>query len=502
MRGLGKYVGKGRRRGGVIFDYYIDSDNGSDSNNGKYASSAFATFANIPTDKAYKIGIASNSVIRGQLNLNYDGFFVDSYGTGTKPKILATDIITGWTKTSGYTNIYQKAITIDNTSTSASIFVRAFVDGARLQYKTSLANLDIGIGYYYAGTYPNYTVYVNNAEDISVSTKQYEVTTRLHCIVSNNNNNHNIRNIDCYYNAHMDGSIVLRGTGLNLYNLGAYEGSKHNILTGAGIFDNIVAKYAQYFVGSTNTSKSLYVNYLTAAAGQTVTYKNCTAEWTLTEVLAENNCTAFLQHTDGISRFGDTTLDNCTVKYCSNAFNVGMCDNVYIVNPITTDCKGFCAASGNNIYINQGIADYSNIAAAQLFSSIASNSKIYIRGNFYSKFKSANAGMFYLQGAKDGIVIDIDGMITDPSAAAGTIRCFECESGITNTLIKVRNMYFNGLTYVFRTYNTGVTIDSDYNYIAALAYHGSTVNNVSYSNFTNYRNGTGQDAHTLVANLP
>lgn len=99
------------------FDYYIDSVSGSDSNTGRSLSQAWATTAHahgqVGSTAGLRIGVAKGSEFFEQLPAFGTGSVIEAYGTGDRPRWRGDRVISnsGWTKTGGYTNIYQKTVT-------------------------------------------------------------------------------------------------------------------------------------------------------------------------------------------------------------------------------------------------------------------------------------------------------------------------------------------------------------------------------------------------------
>lgn len=117
-----------------IFNFYRDkyyvSETGNDSNSGKYPWAAWQTIdkvnaSNIEAGK--QVLFKKGDSFEGTLTIPTSGteskpIIYGSYGTGVKPKIYGSEVITGWTVHSG--NIYKATLTNDIT--------QLFVDGERL----------------------------------------------------------------------------------------------------------------------------------------------------------------------------------------------------------------------------------------------------------------------------------------------------------------------------------------------------------------------------------
>jgi hypothetical protein len=103
LRGLG--IGSlGGGGGAFVPDFYVDSVNGSDSNDGLTALTAFQTLSKARTEvlargSGTNLALVSGSDWREALNFGATtGITVGVVGTGSPPIIRCTDIATGWTQ--------------------------------------------------------------------------------------------------------------------------------------------------------------------------------------------------------------------------------------------------------------------------------------------------------------------------------------------------------------------------------------------------------------------
>lgn len=161
---------------GVSFNRYVDSVNGSDSNDGLTPATAKATFGAITQAPDMRIGIAKDSVFRAAISITQTGVVVGTYGTGNRPAFVgSTEITDTWSNVSGNvwsislasspTNLYLVAgysydqITklVKNTSTpttpgtnewghsSGTLYVNSAVDPNTLHYERVTASTTDGI---------------------------------------------------------------------------------------------------------------------------------------------------------------------------------------------------------------------------------------------------------------------------------------------------------------------------------------------------------------------
>jgi hypothetical protein len=96
-----------------------------------------------------------------------------AYGTGADPIITGADILTttGWTKTGGATNVYEKALT-----TNPGSYV--LEDGVKMTKQSSTANVDSNAGSYYWASDVIYVNATGASKDPSSNGKVYETPIR------------------------------------------------------------------------------------------------------------------------------------------------------------------------------------------------------------------------------------------------------------------------------------------------------------------------------------
>lgn len=95
--------------------YYVSSSTGSDANDGLTPETPFATITkvnalNLTTSTIKKVLFKRGDKFAGQITVSHSGteakkIIYDAYGTGEKPVIYGSEVITGWTLHSG--NIYK-----------------------------------------------------------------------------------------------------------------------------------------------------------------------------------------------------------------------------------------------------------------------------------------------------------------------------------------------------------------------------------------------------------
>lgn len=174
----------------MINPYFVDSVNGLDTNDGRSASTPLQTIAallakNPPANST--IYLARGSKWREVLGGLALGVNVIAYGQGPRPVLDASKVAANasFTKTAGYTNIYQIAWTH---SMAAADRHRVWENNVRLTRVTTLALCDSTAGSFYAPTVTangTDTVYVHASDNSAVNTngKTYELAALSNPIV-------------------------------------------------------------------------------------------------------------------------------------------------------------------------------------------------------------------------------------------------------------------------------------------------------------------------------
>ena len=165
----------------ILFDWYVDSVNGDDGNDGRAPSRAFKTIARLeaaPLAEYDKVGVARNSNFREQLDIAIDNLTVADYGTGSLPVFDASAIAANatFTKTGGRTNVYE--ITVSPDVDGVTTFINVWENDSFLTLATDVANCDATPGSYYVTSHvvAPLTIYVHasDSSDVRTNNKDYE----------------------------------------------------------------------------------------------------------------------------------------------------------------------------------------------------------------------------------------------------------------------------------------------------------------------------------------
>jgi hypothetical protein len=199
----------------AAYNYYVDSVNGNDANPGTSPALAFQNITALPTIAAgQSVGLADGSDWRQQLTVSGSNVTITAYGTGTRPILDASNVIpnASFTKTAGYTNVYNAATTTFACLATygagcSGSWINVWETGAAgdnangqtLKYETSIASVDSTACSYYlyggqttgGGAPTSATIYVHSCDGTSPITNgyTYEYANRRAAIYSNGNSN-------------------------------------------------------------------------------------------------------------------------------------------------------------------------------------------------------------------------------------------------------------------------------------------------------------------------
>lgn len=323
-----------------IYDWYVDSVYGSDSNDGLNPFGAFKTIAKLLTvwQPGESVGMASGSHWREEMV--YPGAYskVYAYGTGGTPILDASDVAlnASFSKTAGQTNVYEITVEIDS-PVGYSNWINIWEDDVNMLYVTSVANCDATPNSFYktaeSGTVTLY-VHASDSSDVTANGKEYTFSKRrtgarmayVGC---------HIEGIRTQKNLQADGSLLFNPscTGTDCW---AYFGSKHNVYYGEDcVLTRVHAVDANY-----NASSTYFVLNQDTPTGLGAYLVECTA--TKTQAASAGSAyTGFHGHNNVSGSFGTVNHINCTVTGMEKGFTMNNADIVNWVNCTTTGL-GIC----------------------------------------------------------------------------------------------------------------------------------------------------------------
>ncbi len=190
----------------AAYTYYVDSVNGSDSNPGTSPSLAFKNITALPTINAgQSVGLASGSYWRQELAAIANNVKITSYGSGALPILDGSDVVANatFTKTGGYTNVYNTA-TLTFGYSGANAWINVWETGGAgdsatgkfLQNVASIALVDSTSCSYYisgmttSGTPTSAAIYIHSCDGTSpiANGYTYEYANRRSAVYINGTN--------------------------------------------------------------------------------------------------------------------------------------------------------------------------------------------------------------------------------------------------------------------------------------------------------------------------
>lgn len=478
-----------------VYDYFVDSVNGDDSNTGLTSALALRTISDLETKGMFdgaRIGLAKGSTWREMLDIDNDNVTIEAYGSGNKPLFDASDEISSgaWSKTDGQTNVYEASLPIDvTTSNGGARYMGVWIDDTRLVQASSLANADSTPGSYYVSSLASspVTLYVH-ATDSSVPSadgKTYEYTNRAHGLDTYDATGVTIRGIHGRRNFDSYGSIVVGRSG-SAYDIQVSEGNTHNILVRANTYvEDLVADEAYANVGS-EIPFVYYEN--TPPANSTVTCVDCSVTRT------SGSGTAFYGHTGGGSTFKTFTLTNPTVSQANSSigFNSANTDNFTVTN--ATVSNGSTAVKSGAASTTINTLAFTPTVAGQAVIQTDTASTTWNITDVTVTTGSINTGAFF-QASHASTTATITGTNYSSDTGKGHIygiRSTQAGFQLTSTQNSWR-ANSGGICYSFSN-GTNLSYSSDYNNFVTQCTFSIAGSN--YSTVADYKTGTGQDANS------
>lgn len=465
------------------YDWYVDSTNGNDANTGKSKSQAFQTITQLLTvlGAGDKVGLARGSHLREQLTLPGNNCQVAAYGSGARPIIDGSNVMSGWSKTGGQTYVYQISCTPE---WAAANYLNVWEDGAFLVRAASLAACDSTAGSYYPSSSSGaITLYVHPTDngDPATNGSTYEYSHRARSIGTANNSILGVRisGIHTRCNLEENGSILIYKQS-TVNDCLIADGSRHNLYVSEGsVLTNSTLRDAYYGAGS----YSLLVCYAATGTGLGFTCENCTCENTKGGI--DGLGTAFYGHvTSGslsavayrniaASNLGyglDTGSSASSVTI--ETFDAGNCTYGIIAN-VSMTISGYTHSIDTN---------RRSITAGGASTTInLSDSTTTLTGTYAS-------GHIYISGA--GATVNVEDCTFIDNNAQSIII-----SVATGADIYCRTSTFDHVTRPFNIAATGA-VDSDYNRFTDDV--APILNGTTYNTLALWQAGTGNDTHSTL----
>lgn len=470
----------------IPIDYYVDSENGDDDNDGKSPQTAVASIAKVLSmlQEGQTVGLASGSHWREHFVVTYNNIKLVAYGAGEKPIIDASDVVpsASWSKTAGRSNVYQISV-----SPEWGMFnwLNAWCNDAFLTRADDLASCDNTPGSYYpSGLSGTITLYIHppGSTDPRTDGKTYEYTQRPHSISVRSPIYHGteLHGIHARRNLVEVGSVVLDKR-CKIINCLISDGSKHNIYVGEGSYlADTICRNAYY--GTQNFA--FFVFYTAEGTGQDVTVINCRAENT-TGVLQPNG-TGFHAHTSG-GFLGDLYLKNIYANQMGYVIDTAYSSKSITIDGMESDGCMYAVL----MQMSMSIRDLTHSVetdkrAINMFASDAtltlSDSTIILNGLY------ASGGLLY-SATNPNLTV-----IMDNVHFIGQNNEICVYIGDTGGSIVARNCEFENVSRPYSVAPTGA-IDSDNNRFRDEC--SFELNGVTYNTIADWQ-ATGHDAHSSI----
>jgi hypothetical protein len=467
------------------FDWYVDSVNGDDGNDGKTQYTALKTIAKLLAQtiaEGQSIGLAANSHWDEQLTVPANNVTVAAYGFGARPLLDGSDPIAAasWTKTGGQTNVYQASVPLDLPTTSTS-FMNVWENGAFLKRATSLADCDATPGTYWreSEAASPITLYIHppGSTDPTSNGKLYEYARRNHGLASATVSGGIVLGIHTRRNRDNYGSLYLGPNSVTVDCL-ASDGNMHNVLAVPGtstLLKNVEARNSYY-----TSPATLFVHFKSVAAGETITYEDCHANQAVV-IAGAGVVSGFGGHRGASGTFGTITYRRCKATNVTEAGFSPQHGSYIAEDPVLSG-----TTYGFSISANWSIAGATGTVGSRFVSIPSGAMSVSVTG---ANVTVTNAGTgIALYSTVPGTVSVTDSTITSRSIASLNV------AGMNFT--SLRNTFNSASTYVYSLNLTDLTINSDYN--AFNGYTGMMLGGVSKT-LAEYRMATSQDYNSTPA---
>lgn len=481
------------------FDYYVDSAGGDDSNAGTSEAAAFATLAPLTAMGSAlankRIGIKRGSVLASVLTSSANGVSVDAYGSGDRPLIDCADYFaanTGWAKTAGRTNVYERTITLPNDVKAKG---NVWSGDNFLVQVASLATCDSTPGSAFVTDWAaaSATLYIHaiGSTDPTSNGIVYSYSRRLWGI-NLSGSGCAVRNIRSRRNAHQDGSIIVGPNGVG-FRLRIEDGCRHSALfnPGASLTECYFFRGRNDLEGSAN---SLVVNAANVI-GLSYSTTDCTFDAGDTPAFTgpqnhganANDLYASITHTRPVFIGMLQCLDSAA-------------QNVQVVNPTFANCvtgvqsgrvNAVCTVSGGTGTLDQ----LCSIGAAGTVNSLNNTLTVpAVRSGFYASTPTS------------GVTLSIDGdVLTIADANSRTVNNNDLIRIVGGTLsvqnLTIRPVLANPSTVYMRAGFSGGTVTVTANNNSVPLGASWIINGTTYSTLAAWQ-ATGQDAASSYGAIP
>lgn len=491
------------------FDYYVDSEFGSDSNNGQDKATPFKTIAAVSavmTDGS-RIGLKRGSTWLEQLGVDTpakNNVTVGAYGSGKMPVLDGRDTISGsWTKTVGFTNLYEKTVSVEY---AVNETVSVWEDDVRLRWVSSQALADATPGRFYAPVVSGDTitiyVHASDSADPTSNGKTYKNSARGFGLLTGQN--WRVSDIHTKCSLHNNGSAQFRQGSIG-YRCLFEDGTKHNALIAGDcwLYDCIAWKSDWH--DRTNTSG--FVAYTDDGRGFSAGFTRCIVVMEEDKIIAAGTGAAidgFLAHTLNTSQKWDRlSYIDCAVSFASTAISAGYVEDLIVTRPYVINSRvGVTVGGTTNTVLDAALMNPPESNIPMLTGVWINAGTVTIEGLRAYVSRAMDKGVFYAANANCTLIIQKNAM---QRASGQSGYCFfHRQTGATSQVTFRQNIiYAPGATaeMAFRAAGDAV-LDVDYN-----VYYPNTVDfqigSTSYTTFALYRAGqSALDVNSIAGSDP
>lgn len=481
--------GGGRQETVYDSDWFVDSVNGDDGNDGTAPNTAFATLGALPEITAgMRIALANGSHWDEQLTIAVDNVIIEAYGSGARPILDCSTVYANasFSKTGGRTYVYQVNITTNYVSGEPS-FVGVWEDDTRLVNVASLALCDSTAGSYYVASHAatSITLYVHAADnsDITANGKVYEIADRGFGIYATNANSLTLRGLHCRRNYSNAGSIKA-GRYARIYDCVVEDGNSHNIYVKDGSLCDGVHATGIYYTGS----MSMFVYNENVAIGAGVTFRNCIADNKGVYSIAEG----FYGHINTSGSFGAVLFDGCQAEDLAIAYD-GVSWDTFIMRDCTaSNCRSFMRQNGGDTLtrrVENGTFSDSVANASPIEIASSAGGTLEIVGLEFSGDITPQTAVIY---CAQPVILDIQDVVFGGTYTKQLIQLAHASAQLS---VSGCDFVTDRTPYYWATAPAAFTSNNNhFSYEATVFY----VAGATYNTVTLYRAGTGQDANSTV----
>jgi len=477
-------------------DYYVDSVNGDDLNDGTGPNVAFATISKLkeqPLADGVTIGLAAGSYWREEINLwDKSNCTVIGYGVGNRPKVDGSDVADNalFSAVGGTTNVY--AITWSHETTEARLAV--FEDGDLLEWVANEATCDSTPGSYYVpitvSSPATVKIHPKNSTNPISDGKQYTIPVRYTCVALGDGGT--IKNIHTTKQAHKDGSLKVNTNGYISNCMGSW-GSVHNVwMTGGICEDTIAFGYTTY----NREGATLFITHTDTVPGISFEYRRCVAK---SQTGGTQTVGGFYNHS-GLVRFTSASYVDCASNngnFNSSDTDVHILERCKVTNEFPT-MSGFGSAATAvhmtdcfiSVPSSSGQSRPVNISTTS--TAMISGMRIVMTGSAYMSY---NTILVY-----GGVNTTLENSVVYSAYAGVSVIYGVHATSAQNGEFNVRNNIFDygnaALRPIVHLSATG-ELTSDNNVFKLAASRMSALN-VAYTTIAGYVAATGQDINSVI----